>query len=305
MHQSVLLNEAIKGLRVNMNGKYIDTTFGRGGHTKAIVSQLTNGQLMIMDKDPEAIAVAHDLYGNHPNVIIKHQNFSELESAVNEAHWTGEVDGILFDLGVSSPQLDTSERGFSFQHDGPLDMRMNPNIGISAADWIKSVDESTLATVIKQYGEEQFAKRIAKAIITARETQSITTTKQLAEIIAKAHPRWKPNRNPATQTFQAIRIFINSELNEIESALPQAVTALKKGGRLAVISFHSLEDRIVKHFMRGNKTIDTTPRKLPITITQTDQLILKCIGKPIYASDVEKQQNPRARSAVLRIAEKM
>lgn len=284
----------------------MDATYGRGGHSKEILRRLNEeGRLLILDRDPAAIAEAHKNHEDDKRVIIKKGPFSMLESIATEKGLAGKIDGILFDLGVSSPQLDTAERGFSFQASGPLDMRMDTESGESAADWLAKVDEETLARVLKVYGEERFAKRVARSIIEARETEPITTTAQLAELVTDAIPARtrEPGKHPATRTFQAIRIYINRELEEIEQVLPQTVRLLATGGRLAVISFHSLEDRIVKNFMRDVAKGDPFPLDLPVTQDQIRPL-MKTIGKKIRPSEAEVRSNPRSRSAVLRVAER-
>lgn len=284
----------------------MDATYGRGGHSKEILRRLNDeGRLLILDRDPSAIAEAHRNHDNDKRVIIRKGPFSMLETIAREHGLTGKIDGILFDLGVSSPQLDTAERGFSFQASGPLDMRMDTETGESAADWLATVDEKSLARVLKTYGEERFAKRIARSIVQAREIEPITNTLQLAKLVYEAIPARtrEPGKHPATRTFQAIRIFINRELDEIGQALPQALRLLAAGGRLVVISFHSLEDRIVKNFMRDVAKGDPFPLDLPVTQDQINPL-LKIVGKKIRPSDKEVQANPRSRSAVLRVAER-
>jgi len=305
-HQPVLFDETIEALRVKPGGIYVDATYGRGGHSKEILRRLNeDGRLLILDRDPAAIAEARRNHENDKRVIIRKGPFSMLESIATENGFAGKIDGILFDLGVSSPQLDTAERGFSFQASGPLDMRMDTETGESAADWLASVDEKTLTRVLKTYGEERFAKRIARTILTSREEEPITNTAQLAKLVSNAIPAKfrEPGKHPATRTFQAIRIYINRELDEIEQALPQALRVLATGGRLAVISFHSLEDRIVKNFIRDVARGDPFPLDLPVTQDQIKPL-LKMIGKKIRPSEAEVQGNPRSRSAVLRVAER-
>ena len=284
----------------------MDATYGRGGHSKEILRRLNDeGRLLILDRDPSAIAEAHRNHDNDKRVIIRKGPFSMLETIAREHGLAGKIDGILFDLGVSSPQLDTAERGFSFQASGPLDMRMDTESGESAADWLATVDEKSLARVLKTYGEERFAKRIARFIVRAREIEPITNTVQLAKLVYEAIPARtrEPGKHPATRTFQAIRIFINRELDEIRQVLPQALRLLASGGRLVVISFHSLEDRIVKNFMRDVAKGDPFPLDLPVTQDQINPL-LKIIGKKIRPSAEEVQENPRSRSAVLRVAER-
>jgi 16S rRNA (cytosine1402-N4)-methyltransferase len=304
-HQPVLLDEVLEGLSIKPRGTYIDGTFGRGGHASRIVEKLDDqGRLLVMDKDPQAIAAARRLFAADERVIIAKGSFTMLKQQATEQGWLGKVDGVLLDLGISSPQVDDAARGFSFRRDGALDMRMDPDSGRSAAQWIAQVSERDLAAVLKEYGEERFAKRIARAIVTAREDQPITTTKQLASIIAKAHPRWEIGKDPATQSFQAIRIFINNELDELTTCLGQVLDVLKSGGRLVIISFHSLEDRIVKRFIRDQSRGDRYPAGVPVTQAQLNPR-LKAIGKAIKPGDAELERNPRARSSVLRIAEKI
>lgn len=304
-HQPVLLKEVLEGLNINPLGKYVDGTFGRGGHASEIVQRLgPEGRLLVMDKDPQAITTARQLFDGDERVIIAQGSFAMLKQQVAERSWAGAVDGILLDLGVSSPQLDDSERGFSFRRDGVLDMRMDPQAGISAAEWIAKVKEQDLAAVLREYGEERFARRIARAIVQARENQPIKTTRQLATIIAEANPKWEIGKDPATRSFQAIRIFINNELDDLKICLEQVVELLKTGGRLVIISFHSLEDRIVKRFIRDQAKGDRYPAGLPVTQAQLNPS-LKPIGKAIRPTDEEVVQNPRARSSVLRVAEKI
>jgi 16S rRNA (cytosine1402-N4)-methyltransferase len=304
-HQPVLLKEALEALNINLQGKYVDGTFGRGGHAREIVRQLgPEGRLLVMDKDPQAIAVARKLFATDARVIIAKGSFAMLKQQVVEQGWAGEVDGILLDLGVSSPQLDDAERGFSFRRDGVLDMRMDTESGRSAAEWIAQVKEQELASVLREYGEERYAKRIARAIVKAREMQPIRTTRQLAAIIAQANPKWETGKDPATRSFQAIRIFINNELEDLKTCLAQVADLLKSGGRLVIISFHSLEDRIVKRFIRDEAKGDSYPAGLPVTLAQLNPK-LKPIGKAILPSDEEVAANPRARSSVLRVAEKI
>ena len=302
VHQTVLLNEAVEALNINASGHYIDGTFGRGGHSRLILDQLdADGRLLSFDKDPRAIETAEKEFMQDERFSISQTSFAELEAVVTQRGWQGDVDGVLLDLGVSSPQIDDAGRGFSFKNDGPLDMRMNPEQGLSAAQWLAKADEADISKVLKEYGEERFAKRIARAIINAREEQPIQTTKQLASIVAAANPKWEKGKDPSTRSFQAIRIFINSELDDLEQCLKQAVNILKPGGRLVVISFHSLEDRIVKHFIRNMEKGEQLPIDLPVMHVQVNSK-LKRIGKAIKASDAEVENNPRARSAVMRIA---
>ncbi len=271
-HQPVLLQEVLNYLDIKPEGNYIDATYGRGGHAGAILHELNSrGFLLAIDKDPSAVAFARQQI-NAENFIIKQGSFNQLAEFVDELDLKNKINGILLDLGVSSPQLDLPARGFSFLRDGPLDMRMNPEQGESAAAFIDHADEKQIAWVLKEYGEERFAKRIAKAIVHARSSEAITRTKQLASIIADAHPAWEKHKHPATRSFQAIRIYINDELQELTACLEQAYDALANGGRLAVISFHSLEDRIVKKFIQEKQQGNFFPRGLPVT---HDKLVSK------------------------------
>lgn len=303
-HISVMLEPVLQGLNIRPDGIYIDATFGRGGHTRAILALLNqNGRLLVLDRDPEAILDAKALAAIDKRVIVRQGTFKNLFMLCEAENWIGKVDGILFDLGVSSPQLDAAERGFSFKNDGPLDMRMDPFTGISAADWLNSAEESEINEVLKILGEERFHRRIAHAIIAARNVAPITTTRQLAEIVSKANPAWEKIKHPATRSFQAIRILINNELEEITLGLDQALEILKVGGRLAVISFHSLEDRLVKRFIQKHEKGDEHPIGLPILASQTNQR-LRRLGRAIKPSEREIAKNKRARSATLRLAEK-
>lgn len=304
-HRPVLLEESIEALTIKPDGFYIDGTFGRGGHTAAILEKLSSkGRILVIDKDPEAIKTAEALYHKDKRVLIRQGSFTKLVEWIDELGQQNSIDGVLLDLGVSSPQLDEAKRGFSFLRDGPLDMRMDPTIGIDAATWLRQVKVDELATVLRTYGEERYAKRIAKAIVESERQAPILTTKQLAAVIAKANPGWEKHKHPATRSFQAIRIFINKELEELETVLEKSVKVLKKGGRLVVISFHSLEDRLVKQFIRKGEKGDELPRGLPVKQEQINNY-LKQIGKKMTPSKAEMERNPRARSAVLRIAEKV
>lgn len=305
-HITVLLNEAVDALVQDSSGFYVDGTFGRGGHSALVLEQLADdGRLMGIDKDPQAIAHAHEKFENEPRFSIAHGSFAQLQQFVAERGMDGKVDGVLLDLGVSSPQLDDASRGFSFLNDGPLDMRMDTTSGESAADWIARAEESEIADVIYTYGEERFSRRMAKAIVEYREEAPITTTGQLAKIIAEANPAWEKGKNPATRAFQGIRIHINRELEDLESCLDQALDMLKVGGRLVVISFHSLEDRIVKRFMRKHvKGDEHLPRGIPFTNDML-KIRLKNVGKAVKAGGPETKENVRARSAVMRVAEKV
>jgi len=293
----------VAALNIRPDGVYVDATFGRGGHAGAILEQLgPAGSLLVMDRDPEAVSVAKQKFGEDGRVVIVRRAFSMLGKTIAEHGWHGKVNGILFDLGVSSPQLDEGNRGFSFLREGPLDMRMDPDHGESAADWLARVSEGDLAEVLHTLGEERYSRRIARAIVRARVEQPIRTTQQLAEIVAAAVPTRERGKNPSTRTFQAIRLYINGELEELRAALPQAVEVLASGGRLAVISFHSLEDRIVKHFLRREEQGAELPPDLPVRHVETAGR-LQIVGKAIRAGDEELARNPRARSAVLRVAE--
>ncbi|WP_277966317.1 16S rRNA (cytosine(1402)-N(4))-methyltransferase RsmH [Pantoea trifolii] len=304
-HTTVLLDEAVNGLNIREDGIYIDGTFGRGGHSRLILSQLgEKGQLIAIDRDPQAIAAAAEI--NDPRFSIVHGPFSALAEYVEERGLTGKIDGVLLDLGVSSPQLDDAERGFSFMRDGPLDMRMDPTRGQSAAEWLMSAEEADIAFVIKTYGEERFGKRIARAIVERNREQPMTRTKELATVIAAAMPVKDKFKHPATRTFQAIRIWINSELEEIDTALKGALSVLAPGGRLSIISFHSLEDRLVKRFMRDQSRGPQVPAGIPMNESQLKALggrELKTLGK-LIPGEAEVNENPRARSSVLRIAER-
>lgn len=304
-HQPVLLKETLDALSVKPDGKYVDGTFGRGGHAREIVQRLgPEGRLLVMDKDPQAIVAARQLFADDARIVVAKGSFALLSQKAEELQWAGDIDGILLDLGVSSPQLDDAQRGFSFRRDGVLDMRMDTDSGRSAAEWIAQVKEQELITVLREFGEERYAKRIARAIVKAREMQPIRTTRQLATIIAQANPNWEKGKDPATRSFQAIRIFINNELEELKAGLAQVTSLLKTGGRLVVISFHSLEDRIVKRFIRDQARGDDYPAGLPVTLAQLNPR-LKPIGKAIRPSEAELAVNPRARSSVLRVAEKI
>lgn len=301
-HTSVLLDEALTALNVRLDGVYIDATFGRGGHSRAILDMLgPNGRVLALDRDPEAAAVAR--VWRDSRFMFVHAPFSRLAEAAR-THGITMVDGVLFDLGVSSPQIDTPERGFSFRYDAPLDMRMDTSRGPSAAQWLALVQEDELARVVREYGEERFAKSVARAVVAARAEQPITTTGQLARIVAGAVHSRERGQDPATRTFQAIRIHINRELDEIAEALPQAVDLLRPRGRLAVISFHSLEDRLVKRFMRAEARGEDVPKDIPLLAAQLKAGRLRLIGRAIKTSDREIARNPRARSAVLRVAER-
>ena len=304
-HVPVLLGPVLEGLAIKQDGNYVDGTFGRGGHSRAILERLnTEGRLIAIDRDPQAIASAPTDLTNDPRIELVRSDFAELATCLEKQGIGGQVDGLLFDLGVSSPQLDVAARGFSFLRDGPLDMRMDPDSGISAADWLQSVEEATLKRVIYKYGEDRDAPRIARAIVNARDNEKILTTLQLANIIASVVPAHIRKKHPATKTFQAIRIYINDELGQIETVLQQSIDALKSGGRLCVISFHSLEDRIVKRFMRDASRESEQYRGMP-DVPAEFRPKMKLIGKAISASAEEIADNVRARSAHLRVAERV
>ena len=302
-HATVLLHEAVEALQIKPQGIYVDGTFGRGGHSRLILQKLgPEGRLIALDKDPAAIEAGQSIRDARFQLV--HSGFEALSSVLNSLS-VDKVDGVLLDLGVSSPQLDEAARGFSFRFDAPLDMRMDTSRGQTAAEWLAKADESLLTEVIRDYGEERFAKQIARALVAARKEQAIITTRQLSEVVAKVVRTREPGKNPATRTFQAIRIYINRELEELTHILPQCVDSLKPGGRLAVISFHSLEDRIVKRFMRDMAQGDKMPMGLPIRASEIPQGKLKLSGKAMYAGEEELAVNPRARSAVLRVAERL
>jgi len=301
-HTTVLLNEAVEALAIKPDGIYVDGTFGRGGHSARILEQLGgNGRLIALDKDPAAVAAGREWRDARFRIV--HRGFAQLAEVLREQD-VASVDGILLDLGVSSPQLDDAKRGFSFRFDAPLDMRMDTSSGMTAAEWLATVDEGLLAEVIRDYGEERFAKQIARAVVAARATEPIHTTRQLVELAGKAVRTREAGQNPATRTFQAIRIYLNRELEELARVLPECVTLLRTGGRLVVISFHSLEDRMVKHFMRDMAEGDKLPRNVPIRASEVPRGRLHLIGKAMRATEAEVQTNPRARSAVMRVAER-
>ena len=309
-HEAVFLQEAVDALVTDPEGVYVDGTFGRGGHSRLILQRLgAGGRLLVLDKDPEAIAAAENLRMADARVVVGHGSFAELERfvatlpAVSRVHGRV-VNGVLLDLGVSSPQLDDVRRGFSFTHDGPLDMRMNNNQGMSAAQWLATAAEEEIARVIYEYGEEKFSRRMAKAVVAARAQYPLTTTKQLADIITQANPAWERHKHPATRSFQGIRIFINDELKDLQIALQAMLELLTVGGRMVVISFHSLEDRMVKQFMQKEVRGDDFPPSVPVTSAQLKPRV-RLIGKALKAGDAERGRNTRARSAVMRVAEKI
>jgi 16S rRNA (cytosine1402-N4)-methyltransferase len=306
-HITVLLEEAVEALAVRADGCYLDGTFGRGGHSRLILQNLgPDGRLLGFDKDPQAIATGQALAAEDGRFVIVQRSFAELGSEALERGLAGKVSGVLLDLGVSSPQLDDPERGFSFMNDGPLDMRMDPSRGVSAAEFVNTAPAEEIARVFKEYGEERFARRMAGAVVARRETQPFERTADLAEVLKVANPAWEKGKNPATRAFQGLRIHVNNELGDLEAGLDAALENLEVGGRLVVISFHSLEDRIVKLFMRKlvKGEADNMPRNLPIR-HQAFEPRIKIIGKAQFASDDETRANPRSRSAVMRVAEKL
>ena len=305
-HVPVLLGPVLEGLDIKKDGCYVDGTFGRGGHSGEILKQLNaKGRLIGIDRDPDAIASAPSSLTDDPRFELVRGELAQLQSIIAEKNLSGEVDGLLYDLGVSSPQLDEAHRGFSFLRDGPLDMRMDPDSGTSARDWLASVDERGLKHVLRVYGEETHATRIARAILAARESSPIRTTKELADLVEAAVPGKvrAQRKHPATKTFQAIRIYINGELEQLEAVLEQSVDALRQGGRLCVISFHSLEDRMVKRFMRSASSEPEQYRGMP-SMPEELRPKLKTVGKVVVANDAEIEMNRRSRSARLRIAER-
>ena len=300
-HTTVLLHEAIDALVTDPDGFYVDGTFGRGGHTAELLSRLSSkGRVLAIDKDPQAIEAGRQRFADDSRLTIVHGSFADMGEWVEGRA----ITGVLVDLGVSSPQLDQAERGFSFMRDGPLDMRMDTSSGLSAAAWIASAPEADIAQVIKEYGEERFAKRMASAVVRERAVAPITRTVQLAKILSEAHPAWERGRHPATKAFQAIRIFINRELDDLNALLKQVIGLFQVGGRLVVISFHSLEDRQVKRFIRDQERGIQLPRNLPVRDVERG-VRLKKIGKAVMPNDSEVDDNVRSRSAVMRIAERV
>ncbi len=305
-------DEVLRALRIREDGIYLDCTFGRGGHARAILTELgPSGRLVVIDRDPQAVALATSLSAHDSRVTALHTPFSMLSSIITRVGLPGKFDGVLFDLGVSSPQLDTPQRGFSFRSRGPLDMRMDPSTGTPVSVWLASASEAEMVQVMRTYGEERFARGIARAIVAAREQAPITNTLQLADIVAEAVPSWakvkkhnKPSVHPATRTFQAFRIFINRELDELVKALDQLLDILAPGGRVAVLSFHSLEDRIVKRYMRDHSRPKQLPKRLPV-MADDSAVPMRIVEKPQRAQADELERNPRARSAVLRVAERV
>ncbi len=303
-HRPVLLEEVLEGLRIRADGKYLDGTFGRGGHSRAILARLSeSGCLVALDKDPEAVAAGKSALGPDPRFRIDQGSFAEMERHVRDWGVHGDLDGILLDLGVSSPQLDNPERGFSFMSDGPLDMRMNPLQGVSAAEWLAQAPERELSRVFWEYGEERHARRIARSIVMARQQRQLKTTGQLAGLIEETIGRREQNKHPATRCFQAIRIHINNEQADLALGLEAAIVELRPGGRLVAISFHSLEDRLVKRTFREAARPGRVRRNLPEHPDR--QPTLQLIGKPVRPSSSELSDNPRARSAIMRIAERI
>ena len=304
MHQTVLLHEAVDALVTLPDGFYVDGTFGRGGHSRYLLQNLNrSGRVLGVDKDQEAQAAAHELAESESRFQFFHGSFAELPQQLR-GMGVDAVDGILLDLGVSSPQLDDGDRGFSFMRDGPLDMRMDTSCGETAAQWLSRADLQDIAGVLKEYGEERFARRIATAIVAARAVSPIETTSQLARLVSEAHPRWEKHKHPATRSFQAIRIKVNRELEDLQTFLSVALDMLRVGGRLVVISFHSLEDRLVKRYMRDMARGDSLPRGVPVTDSQLNRR-MRLVGRSVKASAEEVAGNVRARSAVMRIAEKI
>jgi len=303
-HETVLLHGAVDALITDPAGIYVDGTFGRGGHSREILTRLDGGARLIgIDKDPQAIAAGLALQQEDARFEVVQSSFADMGRSIKHRPEEG-FDGILLDLGVSSPQLDQADRGFSFMRDGDLDMRMNPEVGVSAAQWLATAQEADIARVLKEYGEERYAKRLANAVVTTREKTAITTTVQLAELLKEAHPAWERGKHPATKSFQAIRIYINNELTDLTLFLDQVLGLLKVGGRLVVISFHSLEDRQVKRFIKKHVRGDSFPAGVPVTVEQLNRR-LKHIGKAVKADSDEVEKNVRSRSAVMRIAEKI
>ncbi len=305
LHTPVLYVEALRALNIRSGGRYLDTTFGRGGHSRGVLESLGEaGRLFAMDKDPRAADVATRDGVKEPRLVFRKGSFANMDEFLRDEGVYGDLDGVFMDLGVSSPQLDSPERGFSFSHDGPLDMRMDTAAGVTARQWINAAIQADIAKTLRVYGEERYAGRIARAIVEARTESEITTTFELAEIIRAAIPRWERGKDPATRSFQALRIEINQELKDLEMGLEQSIHALRPGGRLVVISFHSLEDRIVKHFMRGLSRPAAQPRRMPPSLVEF-HADLKIMGKPLRPQNSEIIANPRARSAIMRVAEKL
>ncbi len=306
-HKPVMLSEVLEQLAIKEDGIYLDCTFGRGGHSQSILALLgTTGRLVALDRDVDAVAstTAQEMLKDK-RFSLKHSCFSALESIVVDEGLVGQISGILLDLGVSSPQLDDPKRGFSFMQDGPLDMRMDNTLAMTAALWLAQVDEKELVRVLFEYGEERFARRIAQAIVEVRAQKPLTTTRELVALIEGAIPKREKHKHPATRSFQAIRMEVNKELDELKAVLQQSIRVLKQGGRLVVISFHSLEDRIVKQFIRDESGAKYDPGKLPVKEADIAKGILVKRGKPLKAGKLEIDQNPRARSAIMRVAERV
>jgi 16S rRNA (cytosine1402-N4)-methyltransferase len=304
-HKTVLLDEAVDLLVTDPAGKYVDGTFGRGGHSQLILNKLdTDGKLLAIDRDLQAVNYGRERFKENKSFSLEHAEFSSMKALAAVRGWEGKVSGVLLDLGVSSPQLDESERGFSFLRSGPLDMRMNQSSGESAAEWLARAKQEEIVSVLREFGEERFARRIAGAIVERREAEPLLTTGQLASLIAEAMPVKEGHKHPATRSFQAIRIYINRELEELKQALSDSLELLAPGGRLVVISFHSLEDRIVKRFMRDSAAGPKIPKGVPVMAKQV-QAPIRIIGKALKPAQEEIRQNPRARSAVLRVAERV
>ena len=302
-HRTVLLSEAVEALNVRADGTYIDGTFGRGGHSRLILERLGDrGRLIGFDKDEQAVEAARAHFSGDERFFMVHASFAEIASVADEMGLTRRIDGLLLDLGVSSPQLDQADRGFSFMQDGPLDMRMDRTRGVSAAEWLAAAEEEEMAGVFRDFGEERFARRIARAIVRERVEAPLLRTAQLAALVERASPVREKHKHPATRTFQAIRIFINKELDDLQACLRDSLQVLATGARLVVISFHSLEDRIVKRFMREQERGPRLPKNLPVRHEQT-RGSLQVVGKAVKPSDAEVGVNPRARSAVMRVAE--
>jgi len=301
-HTTVLLEQAVDGLKVRSDGTYVDCTFGRGGHSRLILARLgARGKLVALDRDPQAVGAGGEIEDGRFQML--HGRFSRLGELAARAG-IASADGILLDLGVSSPQLDEAARGFSFRFDAPLDMRMDPGSGPTAAEWLAHAPEREIGEVLRAYGEERFAKQIAAAIVAARARRPIGTTRELAAVVAKAVPTREPHQDPATRTFQALRIHVNQELEELSLALPQGLDLLAPGGRLVVISFHSLEDRIVKRFLREVSRSDRLPARLPVRARDLPRPRMKLVGRAVRPAPAEVAANPRARSAIMRVAEK-
>ena len=304
-HTTVLLKEAVEALVTDADGFYVDGTFGRGGHSAELLSKVSkNGIVLAIDKDPQAIKSGRERFKQDSRLRLVHGSFADMSNFVDDQAHTGKVSGVLLDLGVSSPQLDEADRGFSFMRDGPLDMRMDTSAGLSAAEWIASAEEQEISRVIKEYGEERFARRMASAVVRERSKTPITRTVQLASILAAAHPAWERGKHPATKAFQAIRIFINRELDDLEVLLSRVIDLLQVGGRLVVISFHSLEDRRVKRFIRDQERGIKLPKNLPVRDVERG-VRLKKVGKAVKPTDLEVGDNIRSRSAVMRVAERV